>query len=194
MEIDQIKNQARQEHIPIMVEEGMQFLCDYLKNNIQLNDILEVGSAVGYSAMNFARIRQQIKVDTIEIDEQLYLQAVKNVADSNLANQITCIHSDALVYTTDKQYDFIFIDAAKGQYKNYLEHFYDNSHKGTIFAFDNVSFHGMIDHPQLTTNKRTLNLIKRIKKFRDWILVEPRFSVDFHEDIGDGILIAKRIR
>ena len=191
---EDIKQEAREEHIPIMMDDGMRFLLDFIDKHEEVKEILEIGTAVGLSSMRMASVREDIHVDTLEIDENLYTQALTNIEDNNLSERIDVYLADGLDYKTDKVYDLIFVDAAKSQYRNYLEHFYDNSHKGTYFVFDNLNFHGIVDNPELSHNRSTLQMTRKIKKFRNWLLVEPRFSTEFYKDIGDGVAIARRIR
>lgn len=193
-ELQQIKEIASEEHVPIMMEDGLQFLLTYLKENEPIQTILEVGTAVGYSAIQMASLRDSIHIDTLEIQEEMVLEARKNIEMMHLEDQIVVHHCDALTFETDQTYDFIFIDAAKAQYRNYLEHFFPNSRKGTIFFFDNLNFHGIVDDPSKSHNRSTLQMTRKIKKFRNWLLVEPRFACTFYPEVGDGVAIAKRVK
>ncbi len=85
----------------------------------------------------------------------------------------------------------IFIDAAKSQYRRYLEHFMKNSRIGTIFVFDNLNFHGIVDDEKLSHNRSTIQMVHKIKKFREHIIRDPRFDTTFY-DIGDGIAVSIR--
>ena len=95
--INQIKQEATQTSIPIMMDEGMAFILDYIKQN-DVQFILEIGTAVGYSAINFAKIRSDIRVYTIEYDIERYHQAVKNIVNLDLSHQITVFLGDALKF------------------------------------------------------------------------------------------------
>lgn len=191
--VNKIHDEALRNDIPIMKDDGLAFIMDYIKNHEEIRDILEVGTAVGYSAINFASIRWDMKVDTIEINPSLVEVAENNFISCNVSDRVRCFNMDAMEYTTTKIYDLIFIDAAKSQYKKYLEHFYNNSRKGTVFVFDNLSFHGIVDDPNKSTNRSTLQMTRKIKKFREQLINDNRFSTEFYLDIGDGIAIAKRI-
>ena len=91
-------------------------------------------------------------------------------------------------------YDFYFIDAAKSQYHRYLEHFLPTSYVGSVFLFDNLNFHGIVDDPSLSHNRSTLQMTRKIKRFRENLLKDERFETTFYPDIGDGIAIAKRVK
>ena len=95
--INQIKEEATQTSIPIIMDEGMSFILDFIKKN-DVEFILEIGTAVGYSAINFAKIRPDIRVFTIEYDIERYHEAVKNVVNCGLSHQITVFLGDALKF------------------------------------------------------------------------------------------------
>lgn len=192
--IDEIERQAREQHIPVMFDEGMEFLLDYIRKNPGIMQILECGTAVGWSSMKMASIRQNITVDTLEINPDLYRQAVDNIAEAGLSDRIFPHLMDAVDFVTAKYYDLFFIDAAKSQYRRYLEHFYPNSYVGSVFIFDNLNFHGIVDHPELSENRSTLQMTRKIHAFRDWLLQDERFRTEFHPDIGDGVAVSIRVK
>ena len=191
-EIKRIHDQARENHIPIMMDDGMEFLLDYIEHHENIRDILECGTAVGYSAIRMAKIRWDMTVDTLEIDPVMYEQAKKNVENEGLSERIKCYLADAADFETEKKYDLIFIDAAKSQYRRYLEHFMKNSLPKTVFVFDNLNFHGIVDTPSLSSNRSTLQMTRKIGKFRNHILHDERFETAFYPAVGDGIAIMIR--
>ncbi len=191
--LERIKEEAINNNIPIMKDDGLAFLLSFLKEHEEIRDILEIGTAIGYSAINFALVRWDMKIDTIEIDPSLVEVAENNIVKLVLEDRIQCFNMDAMQYITNKEYDFVFIDAAKSQYRKYLEHFYNNSHIGTYFIFDNLYFHGIVDNPELSHNRSTLQMTRKIKKFREELINDQRFSTELYKDIGDGIAISKRI-
>lgn len=192
--LEQVKKHAQENHVPIMMDSGIAFLLEYIDTHPEINRILEVGCAVGYSSMQMASLRKTIHIDTLEIDEKMVQQARFNIEQEGLSDQITVHHCDGAKFIAEGYYDLIFIDAAKAQYRNYLEHFYPNSKRGTIFVFDNLNFHGIVDDPSRSHNRSTLQMCDKIRKFRNWLLVEPRFQTTFYQEIGDGVAFAKRIR
>ena len=109
-----LEEYAHKNNIPIMMEDGIEFLLDYIKNN-NIKNILEIGSAIGYSAIRMALVDDSIKVTTIERDEERYTEALKNIKDFNLSSRINIILNDAFNVELDDKYDLIFIDAAKSQ-------------------------------------------------------------------------------
>ncbi len=187
-----IHDTARENHIPIMKDDGMDFLIEYLTSHENIRDILEIGTAVGYSAIRMASVRWDMTVDTVEVDPAMYAQAVKNVEAESLSGRIHCYLCDGAQFETDRIYDLIFIDAAKSQYRRYLEHFMKNSRPGTVFLFDNLAFHGIVDDNSLSHNRSTVQMVHKIRKFRDHLLQDERFDTVYYEDSGDGIAVACR--
>lgn len=189
--LKKIHDEARNKHIPIMKDDGMAFLLKYIEEHENIRDILEIGTAVGYSSIQMANVRWDNEIDTIEVNEEMYQQALKNIESEGLSNRIHVHLCDAAKYETDKIYDLIFIDAAKSQYRKYLEHFYRNSRSGTVFVFDNLNFHGIVDDESMSHNRSTLQMVHKIKRFREHILQDERFMTNFY-DLGDGIAVSVR--
>lgn len=182
-----IKQYAHENHVPIMLDDGLAFLLNYIKEH-DIKTILEIGTAIGYSSMQMAKLNKNIKIDTLEINPEMYELALKNIQEAKLEKQISCHLIDALDFVSDSQYDLVFVDGAKGKYRRYLEHFLPNS---KLFIFDNLEFHGIVDNPELTNNRNTKSLVKKIRTFRDEILKDPNFKCEYHKNVGDGILVLK---
>ena len=186
-----IKEYAYENSIPIIQDEGLNLLLETIKNNNVVN-ILELGTAIGYSAISIAKKYPHVMIDTIERDNDLYVEAYNNILAKRLQHKIIPYNMDIKDYTSEKIYDLIFVDAAKSQYLNYLEQFYDNLKIDGIYFFDNMEFHGLVDKPELCTNRNTKQLVKKIKRFYDIIINDKRFKVFYYKNIGDGILILKK--
>ena len=191
--MEALKQQAEKDHVPIMKESGMAFLLGYIKDHPEIMRILECGTAIGLSAIRMANIRENITIDTLEADPLMKEKAIANIREAGLSDRVFVHLSDASLYQTAQYYDLFFIDAAKSQYRMYLEHFYENSHSQSVFLFDNMNFHGIVDDPSLSHNRSTLQMTRKILKFRNHILMDPRFVSDYYPEVGDGILLAKRI-
>lgn len=191
-DLKKIHDLARREHIPIMKDDGIAFLVAYLEEHENIRDILECGTAVGYSAIRMAQVRWDMQVDTLEIDPKMYEEACRNIREHHLEDRIHCHLCDASEFQSDRVYDLIFVDAAKSQYRRYLEHFYSNTMPGSVFIFDNLNFHGIVDDPALSGNRGTLQMTRKIKTFRDHLLADDRFETVFYPDTGDGVAVAKR--
>lgn len=189
--IEDIKNKALKEGVPIIKDEGLTFLLNFIKEKDYKN-ILELGTAVGYSAINMARINSDVHIDTIEKNENMYIQAINNVKNNNLQSQIDIFYMPIEEYKTDKVYDFIFVDAAKAQYRKYLEMFLPNLSNDGAMLFDNMIFHGLIYDVDNIQSKNLRNLVKKIVNFREFVHKDERFDIIVRDDIGDGILILSR--
>ena len=105
---------AKENNVPIIQKEGLNFLIEYIKQN-NVKTILEIGTAIGYSSINMALVSDDIQITTIERNEKMYKQAIENIKDFNLENRINVIYGDALDTVVQGKYDLIFIDAAKAQ-------------------------------------------------------------------------------
>ena len=140
-EILVIKDYAKKESIPIMQDEGIEFLTSFIEKK-GAKDILEIGTAIGYSAIMMALVNSNIHVTTIERDETRYLEALKNIKKFDLENRITLIYNDALNVELDGDYDLIFIDAAKGKNQEFFNHFEKNLKSDGFIITDNMGFHG----------------------------------------------------
>ena len=192
--LEELKRQAKREHVPVMMDDGMEFLLAYIREHPAVMKILECGTAVGLSAMKMASVRTNITIDTLEVDPVMYEQALSNIREAGLADRVFVHLTDASLFATEKYFDLFFIDAAKSQYRMYVEHFWKNSYVGSVFVFDNLNFHGIVDHPEYSENRSTLQMTRKIKKFRDAMQKDERFEVEWHPQIGDGVMLAKRIR
>ena len=188
--IRRLEEYAKENNVPIMMKDGIEFLTQYIKEN-NVKTILEIGSAIGYSAIRMALVDESIKVTTIERDTNRFNEAVKNIKEFNLENQIEIINADALEYTTDKQFDLIFIDAAKAQYIKFFEKYKNNlKQDGTIIS-DNLDFHGLVKNPELTSNRNTKQLVRKINTYIEFLKENKEFKTEFIS-LGDGIGISKR--
>lgn len=186
-----IKAYANREAVPIMQDEGCDFICDYIKTH-NIKRVLEIGTAIGYSSIRFAQQADDVYVTTIELDIDRHLKAVENFKASGLDNRITAIHDDALTHDFgDQQFDLIFIDAAKAQYTKFFEKYKANLSPEGVFISDNLSFHGMVDDLTLTHNYSTKKLVKKIQKYVEFLKTNEEFETEFIE-IGDRIGISKR--
>ena len=183
--ISELEEYAKEYNIPIMMEDGIEFLCDYIKKN-NIKRILEIGTAIGYSAIKMASIDKDIKITTIERDKDRYSLALKNISDFKLEEQINVILDDALNVDLSDKYDLIFIDAAKGQYINFFEKFKTNLNNNGVIISDNLSFHGLVESDWSTLTRNVRGLVRKIKNYKDFLDENKEFKTDYY-DIGDGI-------
>lgn len=185
-----IKAYASREAVPIMQDEGCDFICNYIKEH-KCKNILEIGTAIGYSSIRFASLADDIRVTTIELDIDRYLKAVENFKNAGLADRITAINEDALLCQLEGKFDLIFIDAAKAQYIKFFEKYKENLAPDGVIISDNLSFHGMVDDLSLTHNYSTKKLVKKIQKYAEYLRTNPDFETTFYE-VGDRIAVSRR--
>ncbi len=181
---------AEENNVPIMDKKGLNFLIEYIKYN-KVKSILEIGSAIGYSAINMALAGSNINVTTIEKDEVRYLEALKNIKKFNLDKRISLILGDALDIKLEEQYDLVFIDAAKGQYINYFERYSSNVKQDGTIITDNIYFHGLIEQNERIEKKNLRQLVDKIKKYIFYLKEHRDFDTEFYK-VGDGLAVSKR--
>lgn len=181
---------AKENNIPIMQKDGILYLIDYIKNN-NIKNILEIGSAIGYSSIMMAKVDKDIKVTTIEKDKERYDIAVSNINKYNLNNQINIIYGDATETQIEGMYDLIFIDAAKGKNTFFFEKFKHNLKQDGTIITDNLSFHGLVEDPSLVKTKNQKGIVNKIKSFIEFLDNNKEFNT-IYIPIGDTIAISKR--
>lgn len=179
-------------HIPIMQSDGIEFLCKYIVDN-HIKNILEIGSAIGYSAIRMASLSANINVTTIEKDINRYRIAVNNIDKYNLNKRIKIINEDAIYCNIEDKFDLIFIDASKSNnivfFEKYKECLTD---KGVIIT-DNLSFHGLVENNSLIETKNQRGIVRHIKKYIEFLDNNKEFDTEYVM-IGDKISISKKRR
>lgn len=187
--IRQIRDYADSNNVPIMTDSGIKFLMNYIyKNNIK--NILEIGTAIGYSAVMMCSVASDVFVTTIERDEKRYLEALKNIKKIGLEGRIDLIYNDALEVKLDGKYDLIFIDAAKAQNQKIFERFEKNLNVGGTIITDNMSFHGLVDQDMETIESKNLRqLVRKVKEYKKFLEINEKYRTEFF-NIGDGLAVS----
>ncbi len=185
--IKEIEEYAEKENVPIMNKRGINFLCKLIKEK-NIKNILEIGSAIGYSSIKMALCSDDIKITTIERDEIRYNEAIKNINRCNLNNRINIIFGDALETKIDGLYDLIFIDAAKGQNIKFFNMYKNNLAKNGIIVTDNMSFHGLVEETERIKNKNLRQLVNKIRKYIVFLKENTEYTTKFYKT-GDGIAV-----
>ncbi len=192
MMLDSIKEKAIEEHVPIIMDDTLRVIEKYLKE-IKPKAILEIGTAVGYSAICFSRfLAKDGVIDTIERDEERIKEAKINIKNMNLENKIHIYEGDAveILPTLNKKYDAVFIDAAKGKYpfflKESLRMLNDN---GIIFA-DNILYKGYVMSDYNKHKQRTA--VRNLREYISETTQNPNLKTEILE-VGDGLAISKKV-
>ena len=189
--IKDIKKYAEDHKVPIMQDEGIDYLTTFIIKH-QIETVLEVGTAIGYSSIMMCLANPKIKVVTIERDEERYMEALKNIKALELEDRITPIFKDALDVKLKEKFDLIFLDGAKGQNINFMEHFEDNLEHDGYFVTDNINFHGYVDKDESEIKSKNLRgLVRKIKAYKEYLMNHDKYDTEF-VSVGDGIAIKQR--
>ena len=186
----ELEEYAKINNIPIMQKDGILYLINYIKEN-NIKNILEIGSAIGYSSIMMASINSDIRITTIERDKDRYDLAVFNIKKYNLDKQINIIYGDAVDTDITGMYDLIFIDAAKGKNVFFFEKYKNNLVKRGTIITDNLSFHGLVEDSDLVKTKNQRCIVNKIKDFISFLDNNEEFATEYIP-VGDKIAISKR--
>jgi predicted O-methyltransferase YrrM len=183
---------AEEQHIPIMELVAIESLLQFLRMQ-QPKSILEVGSAIGYSAIRMAFTLPEAVLTTIEKDESRFQLAAGYLEQAELTSRIQLLHGDALEIDIDSfsqtTYDALFIDAAKGQYQRFFDKYSPLVPSGGVIYCDNMLMHGFteIDIQEVPRRKRTM--VRNLQQFTKWLMNHEQYETTFLP-IGDGITIS----
>lgn len=191
--LKEIENYAEEKSVPIMSKKGINFLCKFIeKNNIR--NILEIGTAIGYSSIKMALVNKNINVISIERDQERYIEAVKNVKKFKLDKRITLVLGDALDLGIDfknEKFDLILIDAAKAQYLKFFNKFEKNLDDDGVIVSDNMNFHGYVETVDEIKSKNLRQLVTKLKKYITFLEENDKYDTKFYK-VGDGIAITAK--
>lgn len=187
----ELEKQANAENIPIMDPLGMEFVLQQIRI-AKPAAILEIGTAIGYSALCMLEANSGTNIFTIEKDEKRYQQAVLNIKSQNKQHKIQVIYGDALESPNDEvlkqEFDMLFIDAAKGKYKAFFDMYSPLVRTGGLIVSDNVLFRGYVANPE-DMHPRYEKLVRSIRDYNDWLLSRNDYMTII-VPIGDGVSIS----
>lgn len=190
-DIKELKQYAEENNVPIMQSDGIEFLCNFIVKK-QIKRILEIGTAIGYSAIMMALTSKDIHVTTIERDETRYMEALKNIKKFNLEDRITLIFNDALNVKLEDEYDLIFIDAAKGKNQDFFTQFEGNLATDGYIITDNMYFHGYVEmNEEEIPSKNIQGIVRKIKDYTYFLENHMLYKTTIYR-IGDGIAVTER--
>ncbi len=180
--------QAKEDRVPILLDEAAKVIDSWLLL-LKPDRILEVGAAVGYSAIRMALVSPNSKIDTIEKDPERAREARSNIQQFELVGQIVLHEGDALELIPEmtEEYDLVFIDAAKGQYGRFFEDSIKRIRPGGVVICDNMLFHGFVEAEEVPKRYRTM--IKKLKAFHETLRNHPDLETRILS-IDDGISIS----
>lgn len=182
-----LKMYALENNVPIITDEGINFINQIIKIS-KVKKVLEIGTAIGYSAINMA-LKNKILITSIERNDEMYQIAKENIEKAGLQNSIELINKDALDIDETKlsSYDLIFIDAAKAQSVNFFNKFKCLLNDGGLIVTDNLLFHDLVDQKAETRNLR--QLIRKIDNFNKFVVEQKDFETYLYQ-IGDGMSLS----
>ena len=189
----EIKEKALNDHIPIIMDDTLEYIYK-LYNDKKISSILEIGTAVGYSAICFTKfLSPEGTIDTIERDEQRIEEAKINIKKAEVEKQINIISGDAveILPTINKKYDMVFIDAAKGKYPIFLEHALRLLKNDGIILADNILYKGYVMSDYNKHKQRTA--VRNLREYIKETTEDPNLITEILE-IGDGLAVSKRRR
>lgn len=191
-ELQEIKQKALEEHIPIIMDETLDTIEEYLKDN-KPNRILEIGTAVGYSAICFTEfLNENGVIDTIERDIERVKQAKENIKKAEVEEKVNIFEGDAveILPTLEKKYDVVFIDAAKGKYPFFLKEALRLLNENGIIFADNILYKGYVMSDYNKHKQRTA--VRGLREFLKKLEGNENLKTEIL-NIGDGIAISKKI-
>ncbi|MBR6253304.1 MAG: O-methyltransferase [Clostridia bacterium] len=188
--LKEIEKYGRENKIPILLDDSLEFIEGILKE-ARPKRILEIGTAIGFSALCFSRfLADDGRIDTIEIESLRVEQAEANIEKVGVQDKIRVMEGDALdilPYLQEK-YDIVFIDAAKGKYNEFFEHALRLTHKGSIIIADNVLYKGYVLSDYNKHKQRTA--VTKLREFIKSVEDNKNLETKLYE-IGDGLIVAK---
>lgn len=191
---EEMIEEAERDRIPVMDEEALQFMIELLQLKKPAR-VLEIGTAIGYSALRMAAALSETSIVSVEKDEERYRRAEYYRNKSPWREKTTFVFGDALnlleEFSGGTAFDAVFIDASKGQYQQYFQLCEQMLAPGGLIVSDNVLFRGLVADPEAEVPERIQPMVKKIRAYNRW-LVERK---DFHTNIfpvGDGVAVSAR--
>ncbi len=180
---------ARSNYIPVMLDGGTEFLAKFVKEK-QFQNILEVGTAIGYSGSIMLLSSKKAHLDTIEIDEKSFLMAKETFQKMHLTERVNQFLGDGFyviqeLKNQNKKYDLIFLDGPKGQYLRYYPILLQMLSPGGCLLVDNVLFHGLVRSTVDVGHKKRA-MVNKLRQFVNEIETREDLITTIHE-VGDGV-------
>ena len=190
IKLEKIKEKALEDHVPIIMDDTLEYIYKLYEDK-KISSILEIGTAVGYSAICFTGILNDNGfIDTIERDEQRVTAARENIKKAEVEEKINIISGDAveILPTINKKYDMVFIDAAKGKYPFFLKEALRMIKPNGIILADNILYKGYVMSDYNKHKQRTA--VRNLREYIKEVTQNPNLETEILE-IGDGLAISK---
>ena len=190
VELEKIKEKALEEHIPIIMDDTLEVISKILNEN-KPKAILEIGTAVGYSAMCFSEyLAEDGIIDTIEREHERVEEAKENINKVGVEEKINILEGDAveILPTLDKKYDVVFIDAAKGKYPFFLAEAKRMLNKNGIIFADNILYKGYVMSDYNKHKQRTA--VRNLREYIKEVTEDENCKTEILE-VGDGLAISR---
>lgn len=189
-ELEKIKQKALEEHIPIIMDDTLEVVDKILKE-LKPKKILEIGTAVGYSAICFSEyLVKDGKIDTVERDEERIKEAKENIVKVGVEDRINIYEGDAveILPTLNEKYDMVFIDAAKGKYPFFLKEALRMLNNNGVILADNILYKGYVMSDYNKHKQRTA--VRNLREYIAEVTNNPNLETEILE-VGDGLAITK---
>lgn len=185
--------ECRENHIPVVREQTAKLLCEIVASKVP-KQILEIGTAVGYSGTLMLLSSQNSKLTTLDSNEEMCKKANAMFQTYGVNKRVQVQNIDALQFLehNTQNFDFIFVDGPKGQYIKYLPYLKKCLNDGGTMFCDDVLYFGMIKDDSLIIHKK-ITIVRNLREF----LEKVQTDIDFDSkliDIEDGILIATKVK
>ena len=189
-ELKKIKEKALENHVPIIMDDTLEYIYKLYENK-PISSILEIGTAVGYSAICFTEIlKEDGFIDTLERDEARIIEAKENIKKAEVEDKINIFEGDAveILPTLNKKYDMVFIDAAKGKYPFFLKEALRMLNDDGIILADNILYKGYVMSDYNKHKQRTA--VRNLREYIKEVTENPNLETEILE-IGDGLAVSK---
>lgn len=189
--IESLRPYAEANNVPIVDRLTLEMIKQLIRLHKPQN-ILEIGTAIGYSAMQFASVSKDVHITTIERDSDMQQQAKENIRKYDFSNQVTLVEGDALEQfhnVEQESFDMIFIDAAKAQSKKFFELYTPLLKEGGVVITDNVLYHGFVSDISVVRTRNVRQMVKKVIEYNEWLMNNEAYTTNFL-NIDDGLAIS----
>lgn len=190
--LDEIEQFARERYIPVMLDDTKELLYNTVKA-ANPKRILEIGTAIGYSGIVMLSACNAA-LNTVEMDENNAQMARENFALFGLSDRVNLFVDDAreIIGYLSGQYDFIFLDGPKGQYKAFLPYLTDLLTVGGTLVCDNALYKGLVEHVPDNPRHKHITVARNMRAFLDEITTSDRFETTLYR-VGDGVTVSTKL-